>query len=105
MALILLVLLWPILLPVMVPVALVRAVAILSPACPCGNVHYDFGDITDPHSWSWTWRDGREHRLAERPPGESDEKLLAWAHQTAQNHITRLLMANTLVEWRLAGAP
>ena len=73
----------------------------LTQACPCTRGRYVGGEVLDPNAYVWTWAlDGREHRLAERPVGESDEQAVKqmqeWGGSDPQK---KQLAKNMLSAW------
>ena len=73
----------------------------LTQACPCTHGRYVGGEVLDPNAYVWTWAlDGREHRLAERPVGESDEQAVKqmqeWGGSDPQK---KQLAKNMLSAW------
>jgi len=70
-------------------------------ACPCTHGRYAGGDALDPNAYVWTWAvDGREHSLAERPVGESDEQAVKQMQEWGgSDPRKRQLAKNMLSAW------
>ena len=76
----------------------------MTQACPCTRGRYVGGEVLDPNAYVWTWAlDGREHRLAERPVGESDEQAVKqmqeWGGSDPQK---KQLAKNMLSAWGIS---